>query len=521
MTSNIKGLVFDLGGVLLEWDRHSVTGLSSGQFLTIMNTTTWHDLDRGLLGLKEACKGFGELLGVDSAAVESSLEQAQLSLTLNSSLIQTIHDLRKSRPDLKYYVMTNISKEHFEIVKNLDVPWPIFTSVFSSSIEGMRKPDLCFFQHVIKKTGLHPDELLMVDDTAENICAARSLGMHGLLVDNKLAKSGGVLRNLFQDPLSRAESYIRVNARQHHCVVEGRGDIVLEDNFAQLLIWELTGDADMIYLEYPSGKLHNATVGRAGRPDGKSIDRLKVENGLWNYFFGTPILTTPKFPPDADTTSIAYLSLPKEYLDEVADIKVVLEAMAENIGPEGIMQTYFCEERPRITPEACCNILRVFHRFGYGSDPRIRKTKDWVVKCLKNRACLNGNRHYSTPEGFLYFIARLYMECSEELKGELEGIHEELQERIGVPTNALALALRISACQLVGISPHRYSKDIKLFMSLQEEDGGWPAGHFCCLGRTGTRIGNRGFTTALAMKIIRDEHAMVGTSLNRRTIETR
>ncbi|KAI0458929.1 HAD-like protein [Xylaria acuta] len=512
MASNIRGLVFDLGGVLLEWDRHSVTGLSSGQFLTIMNTTTWHNLDRGMLSLKDACKEFSELLGVDPTAVESSLEQAQLSLTVNSSLIQTIHDLRKSSPSLKLYVMSNISREHFEIVKNLDVPWPIFELVFASGVEGMRKPDLCFFQHVIKQTGLRPDELLMIDDTAENICAARSVGMHGLLVDNKLAKSGGVLRNMFQDPLSRAESYMRVNARKHHCVVEGYGDLVLKDNFAQLLIWELTGDADIIYLEYPSGKLHNAQEDQTGRTNGKALDRLNVMNGLWNYFYGAPILTTSEFPPDADTTSIAYLSLPEEYLDEVADIKVVLEAMAENLDPEGIMQTYFCKERPRITPEVCCNILRVFHRFGYGSDPRAEKTKDWVVKCLENRACLNGNRHYSTPEGFLYFVARLYVDGSEDLKQELAGIHEELQERIDMPTNPLALALRISACQLVGVSPHCYNKDLKLFMSLQEEDGGWPAGHFCCMGRTGARVGNRGFTTALAMKIIQSEQSTVITN---------
>lgn len=56
MASKFKALVFDLGGVLLEWDRHSVDALSPGQFLTIMNTMTWHDLDRGTVTLEEACK---------------------------------------------------------------------------------------------------------------------------------------------------------------------------------------------------------------------------------------------------------------------------------------------------------------------------------------------------------------------------------------------------------------------------------------------------------------------------------
>lgn len=56
MTAEIKALVFDLGGVLLEWDRHSVTALTPSQFVTIMNSTTWHSLDRGMLSIGEACK---------------------------------------------------------------------------------------------------------------------------------------------------------------------------------------------------------------------------------------------------------------------------------------------------------------------------------------------------------------------------------------------------------------------------------------------------------------------------------
>lgn len=54
--ATLKALVFDLGGVLLNWDRHSVNTLSSGQFLAIMNSTTWHELDRGLVPLGNACE---------------------------------------------------------------------------------------------------------------------------------------------------------------------------------------------------------------------------------------------------------------------------------------------------------------------------------------------------------------------------------------------------------------------------------------------------------------------------------
>ncbi|KAI0602066.1 HAD-like domain-containing protein [Biscogniauxia sp. FL1348] len=502
MTSRFKALILDLGGVLLEWNPQSTQTILPSQFPLLMNSTLWHDLDRGKISLDDACKGFGEMLGANTSDIKDGLLQAQKSLTANSRLVQVIRELKTSYPNLQLYIMSNISKEHFKIVRNLDLPWSIFTSAFVSGVIGMRKPDLCFFQYVLDKIPVNPNEVVMVDDRAENICAARSVGIHGLLVDKSTVDVGQTLRNLFLSPLPRAREYMKSNARNHDSVVEDH-HLAFKDNFTQLLIWDLTGDEDLIYLKWPSGK-ESPVQGSSNKSMTLTPSISEdVKNGLWNYFYDKPVLTTQEFPPDADTTSIAYLSLPKEFLSEVADARLVLDAMAQNINPDGIMQTYFCDDRPRTAPEVCCNILRAFYRFGKGEDPRIRKTKDWVVQCLANRACVYGNRFYSTPESFLYFVSRLYVECeSLPFREELEVIKDALLERINVPTNPLALALRISACQLIGLERSLYRQDMAKLMSLQCEDGGWPAGHFCCMGRLGSYIGNRGYTTALAMSII-------------------
>ncbi|KAI0399651.1 HAD-like protein [Xylaria palmicola] len=526
MAPDVKALVFDLGGVLLNWDRHNLSSLSGSQFLTIMNSTAWHSLDRGTLTLKEACKEFGELLDVEPAAIEDALEQAQSSLVVNLELVQTLLEVKALNPDMKLYVMSNISREHYIMVQKLGLPWAMFDFIFISGLEGMRKPDLCFFQHVIQHTGLPAHQVLMIDDTVENICAARSLGMRGILVNDQASRSGATLQNLLGDPLPRAETFLRKNARTLHCVVEGHSDVVIKDNFAQLMIWELTGDENIVYVKWPSGEIHKSKALKAtatnghingytnghtnghtnGYTNGSNGAPLTsdLKNGLWNYFYEDPVLVTRDFPPDADTTSTAYLSIPPGYLSKIADVELVLAAMATNVDPDGIMQTYFASDRPRTTPEVCCNILRTFYRFGYGSDPRIRRTEEWVVSCLQNNACLHGNRHYSTPESFLYFVSRLYVECRPgRLASELEAVKGQLEQRIGVPTNPLSLALRIYACQIVGLDAKAYRKDFELLLTLQERDGGWPAGHFCCVGKTGARIGNRGLTTALAAKIIK------------------
>lgn len=391
----------------------------------------------------------------------------------------------------------------------------------------MRKPDLCFFDHVIKEIGARPDKILMVDDAPENICAARSKGMNVRLVHGPWPTVRKDLLVLLLDPIQRAEAFLKDNARELHCVVEGHEELKLKDNFSQLMIWEITGDEDIIYLKWPYGRTHglsslsnddsmsNAQPNGyfSDHPSGYSVDhsngndfsRAKVENGLWNYFFEAPVLTTRDFPADADTTATAYLSFPEQYLATLPDVQLVLDKMSENLDVDGIMQVYFDSERPRTVPEVCCNILRLFHKFGFGSDPRVKKTEDYVLDCLNHNACLYGTRHYSTPESFFYFVARLYAETSNhELRRRLLRVRFRLNERMGKPANPLALALRLRACQLIDMEPVEYRKDMETLLFMQEEDGGWPAGHFCRLGRTGTRIGNRGLTTALAIAIIRE-----------------
>ncbi|KAL9017079.1 MAG: hypothetical protein Q9185_005590 [Variospora sp. 1 TL-2023] len=504
-------------------------------------------MDRGSITLKEACKDFGLLLGADPSVVETALDQAQLSLKPSIPLVQTIQHLKAEQPDLKIYIMSNISREHFKMVQRLDLPWSLFDKAFASGAEGMRKPELCFFQHVIKESGVLPSEMIMIDDTEENICAARSLGMHAILVNKSLPSAGVLLRNLLQDPLPRAEAFLKANARNHHCIVEAPQEIILKDNFAQLMIWELTDDEDIVYLNWPDGRTHGIDTSENGHvndhpngvpnghsnglPNGHSDNQLNgrirdqsktdqpnshinptvsttsdIQNGLWNYFFSAPILTTRSFPPDADTTSTAYLSLPASHLATLPSADLILDEMIKNVDPDGIMQTYFDPTRPRTTPEVCVNILRVFHKFGRGADPGTKRTEDYVVDCLYHNACRDGDRHYSTPESFLYFAARLYTETPlAPLRKRLSVIRARLRERINVPTNTMALALRLFACQAVGIEKELYRRDLETLMAAQEEDGGWPAGHFCCIGRTGKRIGNRGLCTALAVRVLKEE----------------
>lgn len=65
----------------------------------------------------------------------------------------------------------------------------------------MRKPNLCFFQHVIKKIDFYSSEIIMIDNTFENVCVVRFQNKQALLINKLLSSVDEILRNLFQNSL--------------------------------------------------------------------------------------------------------------------------------------------------------------------------------------------------------------------------------------------------------------------------------------------------------------------------------
>ena len=65
--------------------------------------------------------------------------------------------------------------------------------------------------------------------------------------------------------------------------------------------------------------------------------------------------------------------------------------------------------------------------------------------------------------------------------------------------DALALAMRILVCDFIGI---RNEVDLQRLLPLQCIDGGWEMGLIYRYGLTDISVGNRGLTTALAIKAI-------------------
>ncbi|KAJ7770199.1 HAD-like domain-containing protein [Mycena maculata] len=452
-TPTFDAVIFDIGDVLFSWSSNTTTSISSKTLRKILTSPTWFDYERGKLSEDVCYDRVGTKFSLPPEEIRQAFIQARESLQPNDDLISLVRELKEqSNGSLRVFAMSNISLPDYKVLQTKKADWDIFDHIFTSGEAGERKPHLGFYKHVLQETNIEPRRAIFVDDKLENVLSARSLGLYGIVFHRGgCDKVKRALRNLIGDPILRGREYLRQNARSLRSVTDN--GIVLQENFAQLLILELTGDKDLVdIVEHPRA---------------------------WNFFHGKGTLTTEAFPSDLDTTSIGLTVMQRD--KEVANS--VMDEMLQYIDSDGIVLTYFDHQRPRFDPVVCVNVLNLFYM--YNREAELQPTLQWICEVLRNRAYLEGTRYYETAECFLYFLSRLLLASSGvELRATLAPLlKERLQERIGVEGDALQLAMRIAACTSVGL---RDDVDLRTLLTLQCEDGGWEIGWIYKYGSSGS-----------------------------------
>ena len=207
-------------------------------FKAILSSTIWQEYERGRISEDECYRLSGERFSLDPEDVRRAVIDARASLRSNDDFLRFIRDLRaEAQGALRIFAMSNISAPDYAETRAKSTEWGIFERVFTSADAGMRKPDLCFFKYVLEEIKAEPSSVVFVDDRPENVLAARSLGMNGIVFDN-IQRVRQTLKIFTSDPVSRGLSFLEARAGQLESETN-YGQIVAE-NFAQLLIWEAT-----------------------------------------------------------------------------------------------------------------------------------------------------------------------------------------------------------------------------------------------------------------------------------------
>lgn len=91
-----------------------------------------------------------------------------------------------------------------------------------------------------------------------------------------------------------------------------------------------------------------------------------------------------------------------------------------------------------------------------------------------HRAYIYGTSFYPTPKQFLYFFARFVGFIQNSHPAFHDGLAKllipRMKERIGLPGDPIPLAMRLIACNQLGITNQ---VSLKALLAVQCEDGGW------------------------------------------------
>jgi 2-haloacid dehalogenase len=185
MSLATKAVVFDLGGVLIEWDpRHLYRKLLADEaaveeFLATVCTPEWNaELDRG----RPFAEGVAELVErhPEHAAAIAAYHERWPEMVAGDipGTVEVLAELRAAGVPL--YALTNWSAETFAITRGRFEFLEWFDGLLVSGEERVTKPDPAIFQLLLDRFGLDPTATVFVDDSAANVAAARRLGFDAI-----------------------------------------------------------------------------------------------------------------------------------------------------------------------------------------------------------------------------------------------------------------------------------------------------------------------------------------------------
>jgi 2-haloacid dehalogenase len=176
----IDTVVFDLGGVLIDWDpRHLYRSRFASDeemetFLADVCSPAWHrqhDEGRPMRDtIPELAAEHPDL--ADQIGVWS--DQERMIAGPLPETVELLGELRGQR--VRLLALTNWCRESFATLPERFpfVTW--FEGIVVSSIEGVAKPDVGIFDVLIRRYGVTPTRALYIDDSLEHVATARTLG---------------------------------------------------------------------------------------------------------------------------------------------------------------------------------------------------------------------------------------------------------------------------------------------------------------------------------------------------------
>ena len=186
----IKNIIFDYGGVLLDWNPHYLYDPYFGDkekaewFLTHICTYPWNaQHDNG----KPIAEGTAELIAqYPEWETEIRMYYGEF-MKMMGGQIPGMEEFIKELKAKGYRVfgLSNWSVETFALVRPVYPVLDLMEDMVISGIEKVMKPDHRIFELALRRFGIEAGETVFIDDNLNNVQAASEVGMRGILFKTK------------------------------------------------------------------------------------------------------------------------------------------------------------------------------------------------------------------------------------------------------------------------------------------------------------------------------------------------
>ena len=190
MNRSIDTIIFDLGGVLIDWNPRYVyrkifkTEEETEWFLENVTTSEWNENQDAGYPLHKATE---ELVAKHPEwEPEIKAYYGRWLEMLGDQIHETVEILQQLKKTGKYklYALTNWSAETFPHALERFEFFKMFEGVVVSGEEKMRKPSAAFYKIIIDRYHLDPSKTIFIDDSMRNVKGAEAVGITGIHFHN-------------------------------------------------------------------------------------------------------------------------------------------------------------------------------------------------------------------------------------------------------------------------------------------------------------------------------------------------
>jgi len=179
-------VVFDLGGVLIDWDpRHLYRKLFAGDeaamehFLATVCTHEWHRHHDAGRSLAEGVRTLKDLHPDKAELIDAfGTRQGEMLAGSIAGAVEILKELRDR--DVPLYALSNWPAETFPLARQRFDFLGWFHGIVVSGEIGAIKPEPRIYEVLLERFAIDPLRAVFIDDVAVNAAAARAFGIHAI-----------------------------------------------------------------------------------------------------------------------------------------------------------------------------------------------------------------------------------------------------------------------------------------------------------------------------------------------------